>query len=98
MNVRNHLLEQARRRKPEGLYLAEFLSPEKLRLHRRVIDLKREFPNKVKAVYIRKGNTFCRTEPDDEVIRIDKDENVDNLRRQLGEDREINDGNDAPAA
>ena len=68
VTVRNHLLEQARKRKPEGIYLAEFLSPEKLKLHHRVNDLKREFPREVRAVYIRRGDIFCKTEPNGEVM------------------------------
>ena len=83
LNVRNHLLEQARRRKPTGVYLVEFLSPEKLKLYQRVNDLKREFPGKVRAVYIRKGEVFCKTEPNGDVIRITRNENIDEIRRQF---------------
>ena len=83
LNVRNHLLEQARRRKPAGIYLVEFLSPEKLKLHQRVNDLKREFPSKVRAVYIRRGDVFCKTEPNGDVIRVSQDEDIDKIRRQF---------------
>ena len=83
VNVRDHLLEQARKRKPAGIYLAEFLSPEKLKLHRRVNELKREFPGNIRAVYIRRGDIFCKSEPDGDVIRITEDENIDDLRRQF---------------
>ena len=85
VSVRNHLLEQARKRKPVGIYLVEFLSQEKLSLYQRVNDLKKEFPNKVNAVYIRKGDIFCKTEPNGDVIRVIEDEYVDDLRRQFGD-------------
>ena len=85
MNVRNHLLEQARKRKPAGIYLAEFLSPEKLKLHQRVNELKREFLNGIRAVYIRKGDIFCKSEPDGDVTRIAKDEHINDLRRQFAD-------------
>ena len=84
VNVRNHLLEQARKRKPVGIYLVEFLSPEKLSLYR-VNDLKKEFPSKVNAVYVRRGDIFCKIEPDGDVIRVIKGENVDDLRRQFAD-------------
>ena len=93
MNVRNHLLEQARKRKPVGIYLVEFLSPDKLKLHQRVHDLKREFPNKIKAVFIRRGDIYCRIEPNGDVARVAKDENVDDLRRKLGDSSVIAEGN-----
>ena len=83
VNVRNHLLEQARKRKPTGIYLSEFLSPEKLLLLQQVRDLKREFSSRVRAVYIRRGDIFCKSEPDGDVIRVVNVENVNDLRRQL---------------
>ena len=98
VNVRNHLLEQARKRKPVGIYLAEFLSTEKLKLHRRVNELKREFPNKVKAVYVRRGDIYYRTEPDGEVIRINNDESADDLRRQFCDSPVTTDNNGAAVA
>ena len=49
----------------------------------RANDLKREFPNKVRAVYVRRGDIFCKTEPSGEVIRITQEEKVDDIRRQL---------------
>ena len=85
VNVRNHQLEQARKRKPAGIYLAEFLSPEKLKLHQRVNELKREFPNSIRAVYVRRGDIFCKSEPDSDVIRITKDEIIDDLRCQFAD-------------
>ena len=85
VNVRNHLLEQARKRKPAGIYLVEFLSPERLKLHQRVNELKREFPNSIRAVYIRRGDIFCKSEPDGDVTRITKDEHINDLRRQFAD-------------
>ena len=83
ISVRNHLLEQARNRKPTGIYLAEFPSTDKLSLYRRINELKREYPNKVRAVYIRKGDIFCKTEPNGEVLKIANAKIVDELRSQF---------------
>ena len=88
ISVRSHLLEQARRRKPTGIYLAEFLSPDKIKLYHRLLELRREFPGKVRAVYIRKGDIFCKTEPEGDVIRVDKGVCIDDLRRQFADRRE----------
>ena len=68
-----------------GIYLSAFLPREKLSLLHRVKDLKREFPDKIRAVYIRKGDIFCRKEPDGDVIRVSEFENIDDLRSQLTE-------------
>ena len=99
INVRNHLLQQARSRKPTGIYITEFLSPDRIKLYHRLNDLKREFPRKVKAVYIRKGEVFCKTEPEGDVIRITEFACIDDLRRQLadrGESANHLDGADRP--
>ena len=34
-------------------------------------------------VYIRRGEVFCKTEPNGDVIRITQDENIDEIRRQF---------------
>ena len=88
ISVRSHLLQQARSRKPTGIYLVEFLSPDKIGLYHRLLDLKREFPGKLKAVYIRRGDIFCKTEPGGDVIRIDKSVYIEDLRRQFADRRE----------
>ena len=94
VTVRNHLLEQVRKRKPVGIYLSEFLPREKLSLLHRVKDLKREFPDKIRAVYIRQGDIlFCRKEPDGDVIRVSDAENIDDLRSQFTESHTTVDDN-----
>ena len=52
-------------------------------------ELKREFLNGIRAVYIRRGDIFCKSEPDGDVIRITKDEDIDDLLRQFA-DRSAN--------
>ena len=98
VSVRNHLLEQARKRKPVGIYLSEFLSPEKLSLLQRARDLKREFPDKLRAVYIRRGDIFCKTEPDGDVSRVADGGTIDGLRRQFADSDTTVDGNGATIA
>ena len=82
-SVRNYLLEQARKRKPVGVYLVEFLSPEKNSLYQRVNAFKREFPSIVKAVFVRKGDIFCKTDPHDNVIKVSTSKDADDLRSKL---------------
>ena len=98
VSVRNHLLDQARRRKPVGIYLSEFLSPEKLSLLQRTRNLRRDFPTQVRAVYIRRGEIYCKTEPEGDVIHIVGGDTVDDLRRQFAESSTTVDGNGAAAA
>ena len=98
VSVRNHLLEQARKRRPVGIYLSEFLFPEKLSFLQRARDLKREFPEKLRAVYIRRGDIFCKTEPAGDVSRVTSAGIIDDLRRQFADSGTTDDGNGAAIA
>ena len=53
-----HLLRQARRKKPDGLFVNEFLTSTKLKIYRNLRQLKNLHPDKIKAVFTRNGNIF----------------------------------------
>ena len=65
VNTRDFLLKQARSRKPEGIYVTEFLTPNSLKVYHQLCGLRRNYPQNFKAVYTRNGEIFCRINPED---------------------------------
>ena len=55
-----HILKKARERRPQNLYVNEFLTESKLKLFLNARSLKRLHPDKIKAVFTRSGNV-CYT-------------------------------------
>ena len=53
--VKKFLLNQARQKRPLGIYLVEFLSADKRKIHNSLVSLKKENPAIIKAVYVRGG-------------------------------------------
>ena len=58
-NVRDLLLQQAKITRPRGIFVAEFLSSEKLQIYNRLFNLKKQYPRWLKAVYTRRGSVFA---------------------------------------
>ena len=65
-----HLLKQARKKKPEGLFVNEFLTSNKLKLYKNLRQLKALHPNKIKAVFTRNGNIFYTLSESDRAIPV----------------------------
>lgn len=51
-----HLLKQARERRPQGIYVNEFLTAAKLKILFSLRQLRKQHPEKIKSVFSRKGN------------------------------------------
>ena len=81
ISVKKHLLNQVRQRKPEGIYLVDFLSPYKRRIHNKLVALKKEKPSVIRAVYIRRGVIFGKV--DEDTVRFDSLEDVENIGVQI---------------
>ena len=64
ISIKKFLLSQIRSRKPEGIYLVDFLSPDKRRIHNKLVALKKENPSIVKAVYVRGGVIYAKINQD----------------------------------
>ena len=58
-NVRDLLLQRAKITRPRGIFVAEFLSSEKLQIYNRLFNLKKQYPRWLKAVYTRRGSVFA---------------------------------------
>ena len=64
------LLRQARKKRPNGLYVSEFLPSSKLNILYNLRQLKRQHQDKIKSVYSRNGNLYCRLKDSDREIRV----------------------------
>ena len=58
IEVKKYLLNQARQKKPLGIYLAEFLSADKRKIYNNLISLKKDNPLIIKTVYSRGGTVY----------------------------------------
>ena len=70
LTSRNHLLRQARQKRPNGIYLSEFLTTEKLSLFYRLRQMKRQHPAKIKSVFTRGGNIYYRLSDSDRITQV----------------------------
>ena len=65
-----HLLKQARLKKPQGIYVSEFLTTSKLSVFHNLRLLKKQHPRKIKSVFTREGNIFYRLQDSDRVTQV----------------------------
>ena len=80
--VKDFILQQARIQKPTGVYVSEFLPYSKLGIFHNLLNLKKTLTNKIKAVYVRKGDIFCRVEPDI-IVKISSREDLIKLNSTI---------------
>ena len=65
-----HLLKQARRKKPEGLFVNEFLTTSKFKIYKNLRQLKALHPDVIKAVFTRNGNVFYTRSDSNQLINV----------------------------
>ena len=56
--VKKFFLNKAREKKPIGIYLVEFLSGDRRKIHNSLVSLRKENPSIIKAVYVRGGSIY----------------------------------------
>ena len=64
------LVKQARRKRPEGIYVSEYLTPSKVNIFYNLRQLKKQHPDKIQAVFTRGGNLFYRLNNSDREVRV----------------------------
>ena len=64
------LVKQARKKRPQGIYISEFLTPSKLEIFYHLRQLKKQHTDKFQSVYTRGGNIFYRLRNSDRETRI----------------------------
>ena len=65
-----HLLKQARRKKPNGIFVNEFLTSSKFKIYKNLRQLKTLHPDKIKAVFTRNGNKLYTRSDSNQVIQV----------------------------
>ena len=76
---RLHLLKQARRRKPEGIFVSEFLTKANLSLFYNLRQLKKQNPSKITSVFTRAGGVLYRLAGSDQAHRASSIEDLSSI-------------------
>ena len=74
-----HLIKQARRKKPGGIFVNEFLTSATLQLYRNLRQLKALHPHKIKSVFTRNGNVLYTLNDSNRVIRVSSLTDLNNI-------------------
>ena len=87
------LVRQARRKRPEGIYVSEFLTPNKLSIFYNLRQLKKQHPDKIQAVFTRGGNLFYRRRDSDREIRVNSLDDLTGIVAGAETSSSVADGN-----
>ena len=74
-----HLLKQARRKKPNGIYINEFLTSSRLNIYKNLRQLKALHPDKIKSVFTRNGNIFYTLSNSNQVTQVSSLAELNNI-------------------
>ena len=88
------LIRQARKKRPQGIYVSEFLTPSKRELFYNLRQLKKQHTDKIQSVYTRGGNIFYRLRNSDRESRINS---LSDISRIIGGDEDSSSGPDCEA-
>ena len=81
-NSKIHLLKQAKRKRPRGVYVTEFLTKPKLDLFKKISGLKKLHPRKIKSVFSREGNIFYRLHNEDRAVLVKSVRDLEGILRE----------------
>ena len=65
-----HLLKQARRNKPQGIFVSDFLTKTKLSIFYNLRQLKRQYPEKIKSAFSKGGNIYYKLENSSGIVQV----------------------------
>ena len=74
-----HLLKKAREKRPEGIFVNEFLTSNKLKIYKNLRQLKFQHPSKIKSVFTRNGNIFYSLKDSNRVLQVSSIADLDNI-------------------
>ena len=74
-----HLLKQARRKKPNGLFVNEFLTSTKFKIYKNLRQLKALHPDKIKAVFTRNGNILYTPSDSNQIVHVSSLADLNNI-------------------
>ena len=78
-----HIIKQARRKRPKGIYISEFLSKPKLQILRNLRNLKKLHPRRIDSVFTREGNIFYRLQGADRPVLVKSSKDIENIVNEL---------------
>ena len=73
------LVRQARKKRPQGIYVSEFLTPNKLEIFYNLRQLKKQHTDRIQSVYTRGGNIFYRLRNSEREKRINSLEEISRI-------------------
>ena len=76
-----HLLRKAREKRPEGIFVNEFLTSNKLKIYRSLRQLKAQHPSKIKAVFTRNGNILYSLHDTSQVFHVSSIDDLSSIIR-----------------
>lgn len=74
-----HIVKQARRKRPTGIYVNEFLSKSRLSVFNNLRNLKRLHPQKIKSVYTNDGSIFYRLHGAERPVVVRSNQDITNI-------------------
>ena len=74
-----HLLKQARRKKPNGLFVNEFLTSTKFKIYKNLRQRKALHPDKIKAVFTRNGNILYTPSDSNQIVHVSSLADLNNI-------------------
>ena len=89
------LVRQARKKRPQGIYVSEFLTPSKREIFYNLRQLKKQHTDKIQSVYTRGGNIFYRLRNSEQENRINS---LSDISRIIPGEEDSNSGPDRAAA
>ena len=79
ISIKNRILIEARKKKLNNIYVSEFLTSNRNKIHYRLRLLKKRFPTKLSAVYIRNGSVFYKLSSNNNYTAVNRLIDVDEL-------------------
>ena len=92
-----HLLKKTRTRRPEGFFMSEFLTANKLKIFHNLRALKKQYRQKIKSVFTRGGNILYTLQNSNRLYQVSCLADLNNI---LGSDIPVgtSQGSDVPVA
>ena len=87
-----HILKQTRTRKPQGFYVSEFLTPNKLKIFHNLRNLKKQHPQKIKSVFTRGGNIIYTFHNSNRLFQVNSLNDLSSIVRPEPSEESLNSG------
>ena len=83
ISIRSKLLKEIKRKKPENIFLSEFLTSFRSKLYYELRQLRKKNPTKITAAYTRNGNIYYKLINDDKFYNVRYLQDIRDLKLKL---------------